>query len=87
MNNKIEAPQINNQNNEVSSTIEEELSFEDDPIQLKEAWQTLVKIGPEGRSQMGVNARKRIEKHFALSTSVERYQNLYKNFFRLSKNN
>ena len=36
MNNKIEAPQINNQtnqNNAVSSTIEEELSFEDEQLQ------------------------------------------------------
>ena len=36
MNNKIEAPQINNQtnqNNGVSSTIEEELSFEDEQLQ------------------------------------------------------
>ena len=33
MNNKIEAPQINNQTNQNNATIEEELSFEDEQLQ------------------------------------------------------
>lgn len=48
-----------------------------DPSALAEAWHALVRLGVEGRVQLGLAARHRIEEHFSLPVIVARYQRLY----------
>jgi glycosyltransferase involved in cell wall biosynthesis len=47
------------------------------PNALFAALRELVKLGREGRSQLGIAARQRIKEHFDLPDIVARYQNLY----------
>jgi glycosyltransferase involved in cell wall biosynthesis len=47
------------------------------PNALSAALRELVKLGREGRSQLGIAARQRIKEHFDLPDIVTRYQNLY----------
>ncbi len=44
---------------------------------LAEAWCKLIKAGPEVRRRLGMAARRRVQKHFALPAIVERYQAIY----------
>lgn len=44
---------------------------------LAMAWRELIEIGPEGRTQLGLSARRRIEENFSLPTVVARYEGLY----------
>jgi glycosyltransferase involved in cell wall biosynthesis len=48
-----------------------------DPDALAEAWRKLIEAGPEVRRSLGMAARRRVQKHFALPTIVERYQSIY----------
>jgi glycosyltransferase involved in cell wall biosynthesis len=48
-----------------------------DPLALAVAWRELIKAGPEVRRWLGKAARRRIQQHFDLSATVERYQTLY----------
>ncbi|MBI3668697.1 MAG: glycosyltransferase [Acidobacteria bacterium] len=47
------------------------------PDALARAWRELLEARPEARSRLGLSARQRIEQRFALTTVIERYQNLY----------
>jgi glycosyltransferase involved in cell wall biosynthesis len=47
------------------------------PQALAAAWQELIEIGAEARSALGFEARRRIERHYPLSSIVSRYQKLY----------
>jgi glycosyltransferase involved in cell wall biosynthesis len=47
------------------------------PDALAEAWRDLLDAGFEGRAQLGLLARQRIEQRFALKNVIERYQALY----------
>lgn len=44
---------------------------------LAEAWRKLIEAGPEARRRLGIAARCRIRRHFALPAIVERYQAIY----------
>jgi glycosyltransferase involved in cell wall biosynthesis len=48
------------------------------PDALAEAWRELIESGPEMRRYLGMAARYRVQQHFALSATVERYQTIYK---------
>jgi glycosyltransferase involved in cell wall biosynthesis len=48
-----------------------------DPAALAEGWRKLLEAGEEERRRLGMAARKRVERHFALPTIVERYQAIY----------
>src|SRR5713226_5770068 len=48
-----------------------------DPHALAEAWRKLIEAGPAVRHRLGMAARHRIEKLFALPAIVERYQAVY----------
>lgn len=48
-----------------------------DPEALAGAWSELIEMGSEGRRQLGVAARQRIEGNFSLRTIVARYESLY----------
>lgn len=47
------------------------------PRALAEGWRELLEIVPEGRNQLGVAARRRIEGQYNLSSIVDRYLGLY----------
>jgi glycosyltransferase involved in cell wall biosynthesis len=47
------------------------------PDALAEAWRELIESGPEMRRYLGMAARGRVQQHFALSATVERYQAIY----------
>jgi glycosyltransferase involved in cell wall biosynthesis len=44
---------------------------------LAEAWRELIESGPGMRRYLGMAARYRVQQHFALSVTVERYQAIY----------
>jgi glycosyltransferase involved in cell wall biosynthesis len=48
-----------------------------DPDALAEAWRKLIEAGPGVRRSLGMAARRRVQKHFALPTIVQRYQSIY----------
>jgi glycosyltransferase involved in cell wall biosynthesis len=48
-----------------------------DPQALAEAWRKLIQAGPEVRRRLGMAARRRVQRHFALPVTVERYQAIY----------
>lgn len=48
-----------------------------DPAALAEGWRKLLDAGPDERRRLGMAARERVERHFALSDIVERYQTIY----------
>jgi glycosyltransferase involved in cell wall biosynthesis len=48
-----------------------------DPEALAYAWNRLIALGPEGRSSMGAEARKRVVRCYGLATVVGRYEGLY----------
>jgi glycosyltransferase involved in cell wall biosynthesis len=45
--------------------------------ELADAWRELIESGPEMRRYLGMAARCRVQQHFALSATVERYQGIY----------
>ncbi len=47
------------------------------PDELAEAWRELIDSGPGMRRHLGMAARHRVQQHFALSATVERYQAIY----------
>ncbi|OPX84729.1 MAG: putative glycosyltransferase EpsF [Pelotomaculum sp. PtaB.Bin104] len=47
------------------------------PRALAEAWRKLIEMGPEGRNQLGLAARHRVEEHFNLPLIVTRYEAIY----------
>src|SRR5258708_18772428 len=49
----------------------------ENPVALAEAWRKLVDAGPKVRRCLGMAARDRVQKHFALPVIVERYQAIY----------
>jgi glycosyltransferase involved in cell wall biosynthesis len=49
----------------------------EDPHALAEAWRSLIDAGPAVRRRLGIAARDRVERHFALPAIVERYQKIY----------
>ena len=49
----------------------------EDPRALAEAWRSLIDAGPAVRQRLGIAARERVERHFALPAIVERYQKIY----------
>ena len=49
----------------------------EDPHALAEAWRSLIDAGPAVRRRLGIAARERVERHFALPAIVERYQKIY----------
>jgi glycosyltransferase involved in cell wall biosynthesis len=48
-----------------------------DPDALAEGWRKLVEAGPAERRRLGMAARRRIQRHFALPAVVARYQAIY----------
>jgi len=48
-----------------------------DPAALAEGWRKLIEAGGDGRLRLGMAARERVERHFALPMIVERYQAIY----------
>jgi glycosyltransferase involved in cell wall biosynthesis len=48
-----------------------------DPEALADAWRRLVLAGSEVRRRLGLAARQRVQRHFALPATVERYQSVY----------
>lgn len=48
-----------------------------DPVALDEGWRKLLDAGSEERRRLGMAARERVERHFALPGIVERYQSIY----------
>src|SRR5260370_9888049 len=48
-----------------------------DPHALAEGWRNLTEAGPAVRRRLGMAARLRVQKHFALPAIVERYQTIY----------
>jgi len=48
-----------------------------DPAALAEGWRKLLDAGPDERRRLGIAARKRVERRFALPSIVERYQAIY----------
>jgi glycosyltransferase involved in cell wall biosynthesis len=48
-----------------------------DPRALAEAWRSLAEAGPEERRQLGIAARSRIRRHFALPAVVQKYEDIY----------
>jgi glycosyltransferase involved in cell wall biosynthesis len=48
-----------------------------DPHALAEAWRKLIQAGPAERRRLGIAARRRVQQHFALPVTVERYQTIY----------
>jgi glycosyltransferase involved in cell wall biosynthesis len=49
----------------------------EDPHALAEAWRSLIEAGPAVRRRLGIAARDRVQRHFALPAIVERYQKIY----------
>jgi len=49
----------------------------EDPHALAEAWRSLIEAGPAVRRRLGIAARSRVERHFALSEIVQSYQSIY----------
>jgi glycosyltransferase involved in cell wall biosynthesis len=49
----------------------------EDPHALAEAWRALIDAGPAVRKRLGIAARDRVQRHFALPAIVERYQGIY----------
>jgi glycosyltransferase involved in cell wall biosynthesis len=47
------------------------------PAALAEGWRKLIEAGPAVRRRLGMAARRRIQRHFALQAVVERYQAIY----------
>lgn len=47
------------------------------PEALAAAWKKLLGLAPEARRELGLAARRRIQKHFSLSTIIGKYQRLY----------
>jgi glycosyltransferase involved in cell wall biosynthesis len=48
-----------------------------DPHALAEAWRKLIEAGFAARQRLGMAARHRVQRHFALPAIVERYQAIY----------
>jgi glycosyltransferase involved in cell wall biosynthesis len=48
-----------------------------DPHALAEGWRKLIEAGPAVRRRLGMAARRRVQHHFALPETVERYQAIY----------
>ena len=48
-----------------------------DPHALAEAWRKLIEAGLAARHRLGMAARHRVQRHFALPAIVERYQAIY----------
>jgi glycosyltransferase involved in cell wall biosynthesis len=49
-----------------------------DPAALAAAWEAMARLGPDGRGRLGLAARERIARNFALADVVERYAALYR---------
>jgi glycosyltransferase involved in cell wall biosynthesis len=49
----------------------------EDPHALAEAWRALIDAGPVVRRRLGIAARDRVQRHFALPAIVESYQKIY----------
>ena len=49
----------------------------EDPHALAEAWRGLIDAGPAVRRRLGIAARDRVKRHFALPAIVESYQKVY----------
>jgi len=49
----------------------------EDPHALAEAWRALIDAGPAVRRRLGIAARDRVQRHFALPAIVESYQKIY----------
>src|ERR1700720_3296601 len=52
----------------------------EDPHALAEAWRVLIGAGPAVRRRLGIAARDRVQRHFALPAIAERYQKIYAQF-------
>jgi glycosyltransferase involved in cell wall biosynthesis len=48
-----------------------------DPRALAEAWRSLVEAGPDEGRELGIAARSRVRRHFALPTVVQSYEDIY----------
>jgi glycosyltransferase involved in cell wall biosynthesis len=44
---------------------------------LASAWQELIELGPEGRRELGLRARARVEERYSLDSVVRQYETLY----------
>jgi glycosyltransferase involved in cell wall biosynthesis len=49
----------------------------EDPHALAEAWRALIDAGPAVRRRLGIAARDRVQRHFALPVVIESYQKIY----------
>jgi glycosyltransferase involved in cell wall biosynthesis len=49
----------------------------EDPHALAEAWRALIDAGPAVRRRLGIAARERVQRHFALPAVVDSYQKIY----------
>ena len=55
-----------------------------DPTALAASLTEMVDVGPEGRSQLGMDARRRIAERFSLARMIARYESLYTDLSRRS---
>ena len=49
----------------------------EDPHALAQAWRALIDAGPAVRRRLGIAARERVQRHFALPAVIDRYQKIY----------
>jgi glycosyltransferase involved in cell wall biosynthesis len=49
----------------------------EDPYALAQAWRALINAGPAVRRRLGIAARDRVRRHFALPAIVQSYQKIY----------
>ena len=49
----------------------------EDPHALADAWRSMIDAGPAVRQRLGIAARDRVQRHFALRAIVESYQKIY----------
>jgi glycosyltransferase involved in cell wall biosynthesis len=48
-----------------------------DPPALANAWQSMIEMGPEGRRQLGLQARSRVRELFSIDNVAKRFESIY----------
>lgn len=56
------------------------------PQALATAWKELIDLGKQGRGQLGIAARRRIQKHFSLAAIAAQYEAFYEELIRHVRN-
>jgi glycosyltransferase involved in cell wall biosynthesis len=58
-----------------------------DPEALAQAWRELIRLGPDGRAQLGEAARERIRENFMLAPVVAQYESLWEKSAEIGSRN